>query len=168
VSVLTHLVVLETRLFLVVCGIARPCYIIFRGQLWVICCIDYLHIRYDLSDILESIKQGFPVCRIYVRIIRDSISLLCYVKVGLKLPIVPEHIHVIKHKGCGDSTTSTPYILLVFQIILLMTHVILVQISDLIGLKKKVKCTLVQALRLCTGRTAQHALYNGSRSCRAE
>jgi hypothetical protein len=51
-------------------------------------------------------------------------------KVGLKLPIVPEHIRVIKHKGCGDSTPPTPYRFLVLQI---MTLVILVQISVLIG-----------------------------------
>ena len=53
-------------------------------------------------------------------------------KVRLKLPIVPEHIHIIKRKGCGDST-PTPYRLSDLQIILLVTLVILVQISGLIG-----------------------------------
>jgi hypothetical protein len=46
---------------------------------------------------------------------------------------VPEHVRVIKHKGCGDSTPPTLYRLLVFQITLLMTLIILVQISGLIG-----------------------------------
>ena len=40
-----------------------------------------------------------------------------------------------------------------------MTNNNLLLICSLLDLKKKVKCTLVQALRLCTGRTA----YRGSR-----
>jgi len=54
-------------------------------------------------------------------------------KVGLKLPVVSEDILVIKRKGRGDSTPSTPYRLLVLKLVFLMTNVILIQISGLTG-----------------------------------
>jgi hypothetical protein len=66
-------------------------------------------------------------------------------KVGLKLPIVPEHIHVIKRKGCGGSTPPTPYRLLVLQIVLPMTLVILVKISGLIGYPSGILSLVLEA-----------------------